>query len=379
MTGSQADSLMACLSRITPDQSADGRIADDVDRISSEFVDRCLQQGLASLVYHNIGQLGLNDRLPERAHDRLKEAHYRTLADNLKLIGDLREVAGRVEPLAIPLLVLKGPALIHLVYGDPALRPMTDIDLLVHPEDAGRLVAALREVGFTPSNLYPNLLQRDRTALDIHTDPINRTRIKGRGRAIRLDVDALWGEAVVLPGLHPLRMLCIEDQVLTLSIHALKHGYQQAIWLVDIAGCLDALETGAQWESAVERFRSAGIPNVLASTLFLLRERLGRQPRAAERRILSGAPAPIRSRRLLRAATAPGMPQILEPLLLLGAFKGIKEKVGYLLEVAFPQRDVLTQVTGQTGVRAGWLGYPYRACQLTGMAIAYMLRLCRPH
>jgi hypothetical protein len=31
----------------------------------------------------------------------------------------------------VPFLVLKGPALAHLVYGDPRTRPMRDVDLLI--------------------------------------------------------------------------------------------------------------------------------------------------------------------------------------------------------------------------------------------------------
>ena len=375
MTDARADSLMACLSRARLDPSAAGTAADGVGRISSEFVDRCLQQGVASLVYHNIRQLGLDGRLPEQAHNRLREARYRTLADNLQLTGDLREVAGRVESLGMPLLVLKGPALIHLVYKDPALRPMTDIDLLVHPEDSGRLGATLKAIGFVPSNLYPNLFQRGRTVLDIHTDPINRARIKGRGRAIRLEVDALWRRSVPLGDLHPLRMLCVEDQILTLSIHALKHGYQQTIWLVDIAGCLDAVETAAQWERVVGRFRSAGVLSLLALTLRMLEGRLGRTPSPVERQVMTSTRLPSLGPRLIRAATRPGMPQILEPILLVQAVDGRRGKIEYLLEAAFPRRDVLRQATGLRGDRSGWLAYPYRMVQLSVMALRYIWHL----
>ena len=38
----------------------------------------------------------------------------------------------------VPFLVLKGAALAHLVYGDPRLRPMRDVDLLIRKADGRR-------------------------------------------------------------------------------------------------------------------------------------------------------------------------------------------------------------------------------------------------
>ena len=50
----------------------------------------------------------------------------------------------------VPFLVLKGAALAHLVYGDPRLRPMRDVDLLIRKADAGRALDVLRRCGFRP-------------------------------------------------------------------------------------------------------------------------------------------------------------------------------------------------------------------------------------
>ena len=50
----------------------------------------------------------------------------------------------------VPFLVLKGAALAHLVYGDPRLRPMRDVDLLIRKADAGRALDVLMRCGFRP-------------------------------------------------------------------------------------------------------------------------------------------------------------------------------------------------------------------------------------
>src|SRR5690242_9675100 len=50
----------------------------------------------------------------------------------------------------IDALVLKGAALAHLVYPQPVLRPMRDVDILVRAEEVYRAYALLPEIGFAP-------------------------------------------------------------------------------------------------------------------------------------------------------------------------------------------------------------------------------------
>lgn len=48
----------------------------------------------------------------------------------------------------IPTIVAKGLALAHAFYPEPALRPMSDVDLLVPPAHADAAIAALQRLGF---------------------------------------------------------------------------------------------------------------------------------------------------------------------------------------------------------------------------------------
>ena len=354
--------------RITPDTGGGREAALKRLQSHSRFLEHCLQNGLAPLVYRNLKALGLEARLNDQVRDGLRMSYYRTLADNLRSFEDLREVALASVENRIPLLVLKGPTLVHLVYGDPAIRPMDDIDLLVHPEDILRLEEALRRLGYTPHPLYPDLFRRGKTVLDLHTDPINRSRIEARGAAVRLDIDALWRNALPLPDFPQLQMLGPSDQVLTLAVHAVKHGFQQDIWLVDIAECLDLLQTPREWDRLQVQTRTTGTTGILTLTLYMLRHRLQRElPPPAGEILGTFHPSPL-ERRLLDVATQPGMPQVLEPLLLMRSLEGTRQKVGCLFEMAFPRPEILSQVSGLNGPWTFWLSYPYRLAQLFGMA-----------
>ena len=87
----------------------------------------------------------------------------------------VRELLGRLHVLAgMPLLGLKGSALLALGVYDPGERPMSDIDLLARPEDVdavGQLIAALGyEAGAIKHRhiAYEPLQQRDDRAFGEH-------------------------------------------------------------------------------------------------------------------------------------------------------------------------------------------------------------------
>jgi hypothetical protein len=60
------------------------------------------------------------------------------------LFNELEQLLSALSQKQIPTLVLKGPALAKLLYPEPALRPMNDLDLVVHRQ---RLAEALETVG----------------------------------------------------------------------------------------------------------------------------------------------------------------------------------------------------------------------------------------
>lgn len=79
--------------------------------------------------------------------DELLDRHERALAHDLRLEQLLTRVSARLLEAGIPMRVLKGPALAHLDYPDPALRSFGDIDLLVPGEHYDRAVAVFESAG----------------------------------------------------------------------------------------------------------------------------------------------------------------------------------------------------------------------------------------
>jgi Uncharacterised nucleotidyltransferase len=113
-----------------------------------EVVDAAEQHGLEPLVFAHVSRAAIT--IPSGCHDRLRARqvqHAHAAAFRARMVAD---VARAMAQAGLPFLVLKGAALAHLVYGDPRLRPMRDVDLLIRKPDRGRAHDVLVRCGFRP-------------------------------------------------------------------------------------------------------------------------------------------------------------------------------------------------------------------------------------
>ena len=91
--------------------------------------------GLAPWAHEALGRAGLREALAPELADRLRDRYRETALRNRVLFASLAEIAAALTGRGVELIPLKGAALAHRVYGNPGLRPMQDLDLLVR---AGR-------------------------------------------------------------------------------------------------------------------------------------------------------------------------------------------------------------------------------------------------
>jgi hypothetical protein len=107
------------------------------------------KHGLEPLVLAHLERTGIP--IPDAIHARLRARrtqHAHAAAVRTRVFND---VASAMAKAGVPFLVLKGAALAQLVYDDPRLRPMRDVDLLIRKEDAGRALDVLTRCGFHSS------------------------------------------------------------------------------------------------------------------------------------------------------------------------------------------------------------------------------------
>jgi Uncharacterised nucleotidyltransferase len=88
--------------------------------------------------------------IPEYVLNRLKGYYRANVARNLAFSGKLLKLLGMLEAEGIFAVPFKGPVLAEYLYGDPALRQFTDLDILVFRYDAVRTLNFLVSKGYKP-------------------------------------------------------------------------------------------------------------------------------------------------------------------------------------------------------------------------------------
>jgi hypothetical protein len=241
--------------------------------------------------------------LPAEAAEQLRVGFLTSQAVVLLLEAELQRAMSCLRAASVPVLVLKGPALSRTIYPDRALRPYSDLDLAVHAGDEERAAAALVAHGFAELPYETGAAQR---TLGDHLHDVgtfHRMFAGANGRAlIELHQDQLqlglapvleaerWTRAVPLPSVAGAVMLAPEDQVVQLSVHAHKHGFNRLIWLKDLDLLLRSRGDVLDWKLIEQVCRREGVTASVWYTLQLARAVLGTPLPAASSRV---RPAPV--------------------------------------------------------------------------------------
>jgi hypothetical protein len=117
------------------------------------------QHGLAPLAYHHLKTIAEN--IPPVILRTLKGQALRDRLINQVRTTQVAVIAACFENAGIPLLFLKGAALAHILYPEPGLRPMSDLDLFVDREHLKPACDLLKNLGYQGS-AYPQQTAQSR-------------------------------------------------------------------------------------------------------------------------------------------------------------------------------------------------------------------------
>ncbi len=111
------------------------------------FTHMAKAEGVAPLMYHAMTHSAF--QAPEVTRQKLQAAYYESAAFNQMIFTEMGRVVQALNEAGIPVIVLKGAALATTIYPDPALRPMSDLDLLTAAPFVGKAVRCLRSKGYS--------------------------------------------------------------------------------------------------------------------------------------------------------------------------------------------------------------------------------------
>jgi hypothetical protein len=233
--------------------------------------------GMEPLVFHHASEAGVLTCMPAEVADRLADAYRMSWIFNRRLRSELGALLAALTNQGIDVLVFKGVALAERYYGEIALRPTSDIDLLLHPEDVEDCRLMLLERGYTAvPELRKTSQWRSRVnrvlvfrhyagfVVEVHWALANLPSYVGS-----LPLDQIWrrAEHAQVAG-QSARYLAAADELRYLSYHyAAQHEDRRLIWLVDIAECVRRLPPTWDWERFSADTIAAGLATPVAMAL----------------------------------------------------------------------------------------------------------------
>jgi hypothetical protein len=226
--------------------------------------------------------------LPDEIRSAFHARALAAMAQVMLLDAQLRRVLDAFARVNVPAIVLKGPALTRALYPAAVLRPYGDLDLTVQHEHEAAAVEALTELGFREMPNEPDQAREagdwhahehagfhrlfagadGRTLVELHLDPL-QLGLRPTDEAAR------WRRAVPVPQLPGALMLCPEDQVVQLSVHAHKHGFDRLIWLKDLDLLLRSQAATLNWRLVTRVARAEGVSGSVWYGLLLCARLLG--------------------------------------------------------------------------------------------------------
>lgn len=119
------------------------------------LIEMATRHGVAPLLYRRLKAPPLAGCVPDDVRERLRGLYLNTAACNVRLYEELRLLLLALRAAGIPVIVLKGAYLAEQVYRNIALRPMSDIDLLVPASRAREAWWVMKELGGGYRLIYP--------------------------------------------------------------------------------------------------------------------------------------------------------------------------------------------------------------------------------
>lgn len=270
-----------------------------------------------------------------RQQEQANAAHEQAMRLCVLLERALLETAATFASSGVGFRVLKGPAVAHLDYADPAQRAFGDVDVLVASESYDDALTALRESGarrrFT--EVRPGfdrrwgkgacLVAADGTQIDVH-----RTFVAGPF-GLTIDLDELFAASVpVVIGGVKIPALDRESRFIHACFHAaLGDRVARLVALRDVAQLV--LTTDLDHEVVMARAQRWRADAVVARALRLAWGRLGLAPHPWSQWAL-GHQADRFQTRALRAYTSESRTYATQVAAGLSAVRTVPEKVAYM-------------------------------------------------
>jgi hypothetical protein len=237
------------------------------------IAERAQRERLQPLLHIALKTLGCLDKPPATVAQELSVEYLRCHVTNMLVRRELGKLLDGFSHAQIPTVLLKGSALIGVLYTDMGLRMMSDIDLLARPTDLSRVQTMMQDLGYVLEvepqtgfqQSFRNVLGFESTGgqqipVEVHWHishiPYYRERIP---------IEWFWERTVALQmNGRPAYMFAPDAQLLHLAAHyVLRHQREGWAWAYDLALLLVRYREQLDWDEIAEIARRFGLSQTL--------------------------------------------------------------------------------------------------------------------
>jgi len=228
---------------------------------------------LLPAVYANLQALGETDPLMAR----LKGVYRRSWVETHRLLQRGESVVAALSQAGIPVMMLKGAAMLLAYYPSHAQRPMGDLDLAVPIAHAPRAIAALRALGWQPTSGESadhyrwfhamQFFHPDGGELDLHWHVMVETTA-GEGDTLLWDA----AESVEFSG-QSVQLLAPTDLLFHTVLHGVRWNDATPIrWIIDARQILERRSADIDWTRLLDLSARLAVSHRMALGLAYLSE-----------------------------------------------------------------------------------------------------------
>ncbi len=244
----------------------DERFPDHFRRLSladwGKILDLSRKHAVAPLLYYKLKTRTGTHAVPDGIMRKLQLEYLSSSARSLTQSGELTKCVNVLHDAGIPVIILKGAYYADVIYGNSALRPMNDLDLLIRESDLSQADKILLEAGYSRRGD----VRRDR-ATKANVGFVSRPgdviielhwHLVVPYSSLRIDMNDIWDNAVpTVVGGSEVMVLSVEDLLLYQCYHTAKHmfSYYGLRSLYDIIEIINYNRSPIDWETIMQRAR----------------------------------------------------------------------------------------------------------------------------
>ncbi|HOU36485.1 MAG TPA: nucleotidyltransferase family protein, partial [Candidatus Omnitrophota bacterium] len=221
--------------------------------------------------------------IPESIRERYRQTYYLHAAKSSVSRFQVSRVLSCLESRTIDVLLFKGPAVDSAIYDD-FMRPRLDIDIAARDFDMAALEEALCENGYKapsdpaayplPEYLNSRLfvpVAEDLVPVHVHRHLINNMFLTVDNMPC-LDMGKVWQETVAFRDYRHIRALKPEMNILFLCEHALKHDFDQLVYLYEIGQLMSVYRRVFDWQKLRALADGSGLGRAVYCSLYLVKK-----------------------------------------------------------------------------------------------------------